>query len=222
VSQCIAGAAQFCADMVYDQTLEPPNYPGALTEVITQPQNAATETTSGLDFQADYTMDLFAGSLAWHLIGNYTDELTLNAPGLYYDSAGAIGGNNLVGGGDPKFKGTLAATYSEGPFSGTIQTRMEGAAVLNNYWASGINVDQNTVPFNAYLDLRASYRWSPNVQFFGAIDNALDTPPPAVPIAAVGGGNAPAASNAYSNLETRTDLYDALGRTMRIGVRFQF
>ena len=35
-------------------------------------------------------------------------------------------------------------------------------------------------PFIAYLDLRGNYKWNDNISFFGAIDNALNTPPPLV------------------------------------------
>ena len=218
VSQCAAGNQAYCADLVYNGI----NYPGALGTVITQPQNAAKETTSGVDFQADYSMALFTGTLNWHFVGNYTDETTLFTPTFTYDFVGALGGNQLVGSGVPKFKGTLAATYTEGPWIGTIQTRMEGGAVLNNAWQSGVQVDNNSVPFNAYLDLRASYSWNDNIQFYGAIDNVLDTPPPAVPEAAVAATGGVAAGNAYSSLLTRTDIYDALGRAFRIGIRVRY
>ena len=156
------------------------------------------------------------------MLGNYTDETTLTAPTFAYDFAGSLGGNALVTGGVPKFKATLSATYAEGPWSGTVQTRMEGAAVLNNEWQSGVEVDNNNVPFNAYLDLRASYKWTDNIQFYGAVDNVLDTPPPSVAPAAVAAANGVAGGNPYSSLMTRTDLYDALGRSIRIGVRLSY
>jgi outer membrane receptor protein involved in Fe transport len=218
VSECQAGNQAYCADLIYNGS----SYPGALGTVISQPQNAGSETTSGLDFQADYVTDFLNGTLAWHLLGNYTDETTLNTPTFAYDFAGSLGGNALVTGGVPKFKGTLSATYVEGSWSGTIQTRMEGAAKLNNNWVSGTEVDDNDVPFNAYLDLRASYKWTDDIQFYGAVDNVLDTPPPNVALAAVAATNGVAGGNAYSNLMTRTDLYDALGRSIRVGVRFSY
>ena len=169
-------------------------------------------------------MDLFAGKLAWHLVGNYTDETTLTAPGvaLGNDTAGQIGGNTLAGANNPKLKATLSASYTEGRWSGTVQTRMEGAAVLNNLWTSGVDVPNNNVPFNAYLDLRGSYRWNDNIQFYGAVDNTLDTPPAAVLGATVATPGGPASGNPFESTQTRLDLYDALGRTIRAGVRFNF
>ena len=193
VGQCAANpASQYCANLYYQgqntniPLLTPSSYPGALATVVSAPENAASLTTSGVDFQADYQMDLFSGNLAWHFVGTYTDEMTLNAPGVYFDEAGSEGGNSLVSG-VPKFRGTLSATYTEGPWSGTVQTRMQGAAVLNNAWTSGVQVDHNYVPFNALLDFRGSYRWTDNIQFYGAVDNVLDTPPPSIPDAFVKG-----------------------------------
>ena len=48
--------------------------PNGLQFVYTYPFNNGFLTTSGLDFVADYAMDFWNGNLAWHLLGNYTDE----------------------------------------------------------------------------------------------------------------------------------------------------
>ena len=77
-----------------------------------------------------------------------------------------------------------------------------------------LDVDNNAIPAVAYLDLRASYKWNDNIQFYGAIDNVINTPPPI-----------PAASSAalnYYDQSTRDDIYDAIGRSFRIGVRVKY
>ena len=53
----------------------------------------------------------------------------------------------------------------------------------------------------AYLDLRLGYRWTDNIELYGAIDNATNVPKP-------DDGN-PA-------------VYDILGRMIRGGVRFNY
>ncbi len=208
VQQCAAGVAIYCADMLYGVAGFPQQYPGALNIVLLNPKNAASETTSGLDFQADYRMDLFSGSLNWHALANYNDERTRSAAGVTYDGAGSIGGDNPFAQ-RPKFNGTLAATFTQGPWSGTVQGRFLGAAVLNNAWTSGVQVDNNDIPWVGYLDLRSSYSWNDYIQLYGAIDNATDTPPPHVPNTTGGGG---------SNLV----IYDGIGRVYRGGLRFNF
>ena len=120
--------------------------------------------------------------------------------------AGLAGcGNDTV----PKFKGTLGATYSEGPLSLTVQSRFQGSMTLNNTWTSGVQIDRNEIDPNAYLDLRASYKWNDIVQFYGAIDNVQDIPPLLTP---------PLASTG-SSYQTLGFSGDNLGRVMRIGVR---
>jgi outer membrane receptor protein involved in Fe transport len=72
------------------------------------------------------------------------------------------------------------------------------------------------VPFTAYLDLRASYKWNDNIQFYGAVDNTTNTPPPLVP---------PTTSQIQNNggvIATNTTTYDLLGRAFRLGVRFNY
>jgi len=63
----------------------------------------------------------------------------------------------------------------------------------------GVDFDDNWIAPVAYLDLRASYRWSEATKIFLAVDNAFNTPP-----AELGGAQ----------------VYDQLGRSFRVGVRF--
>jgi len=188
----------------------PADSEGALNLVLQTPLNSVKETTSGLDFQADYRMHLFTGVLDWHLLGNYTDERTLAALGTTYDGAGAVSTdtavNPLSGLTAPKFHFTLAATYGDGPYEFTVQGRYTGSARLSNTWVSGVDVDNNSISDVMYADLRASYQWTNQIQVYGAVDNVFDTPPP---IIATQGGNV-----------TNPALYDALGRSFRVGVRF--
>jgi outer membrane receptor protein involved in Fe transport len=185
---------------------------GALNLVVGAPLNVASETTSGLDFQADYRTDLFGGMLDWHLLGNYNDERTITKLGVTQDGAGSVGLDSPIIAG-PKFHSTLAVTYSEGPWTGTVQGRFIGSARLVNTWVEGVNVDNNGVPAVAYADLRLSYNWTDGVQLYGAVDNVFDTPPPSVPNTL--GINT---SNQNFNLQ----VYDGLGRQFRVGLRFGY
>jgi iron complex outermembrane receptor protein len=184
----------------------------ALNLVIGAPLNVASETTSGLDFQADYRMNLFGGLLDWHLLGNYNDERTITKLGVTVDGAGSVGLDSPIIAG-PKFHTTLAATYSEGPWTGTVQGRFIGSSRLVNTWVEGVNVDNNGVPAVAYADLRLSYNWSEGVNLYGAVDNVFDTPPPNIPNS-LGGNNGAANFN--------LQMYDGLGRQFRVGLRFDY
>jgi len=187
---------------------------GALNAYFQAPLNANGETDSGLDFQIDYQHELFAGTLSWHILGNYTDEKTRTSLGQTVDGAGAVSNdgtlNPLTGFTAPKLTATIASTYSEGPWSLTAQARIKGSAVLTNNLTQSqstfTSIDDNSVPAVIYGDFRGSYRWNDHIQLYGAVDNAFNTPPPNLP--GIGGGG-------YNCI-----IYDCIGRAYRIGVRF--
>jgi len=210
---CKAGIQFYCNNYHYDPTIITAANPNGLAVVFFVPTNNGFETTSGLDFQADYQMSLFSGNLALHLLGNYTDETTESTfNSAAFDAAGSLSGDSLFSG-VPKTKFTFSATYTEGPWSGTAQTRFIGQAKLNNAWMSGVQIDNNQVPPVAYFDLRGSYKWNDNVQFYAAADNVFDTPPPETV------GTNPSTNG---NSSTSAGIYDTLGRMYHGGIRFSF
>jgi iron complex outermembrane receptor protein len=185
--------------------------PNGLFVVFLPPANNGFLTTSGLDFVADYSMDLFNGTLGLHLLGNYTDEETESVFGSTpFDFAGSQGSDSSFVG-VPKMHFNLGATYDEGPWSGTVQGRYIGTSRVNNTWTSGVQIDNNAVPAVAYMDLRGTYKWNENVQFYGSVDNFWDTPPPNT----IG-------TNTASNVAVRISVYDTLGRMYHAGLRFNF
>ena len=204
LKQCGAGVQLFCNQLTYTN--------GQLTQIATQPINANSQSVSGIDFQADYTTELMSGALNLRAIGNYMDQQTQTAAGITLDYAGAIGSDSSPRG-IPKFRTTLSASYIEGPWQGTVQSRIIGSAKLNNAWGP-LDVDDNSIPAVAYLDLRGSYKFDENITFYGAIDNLINTPPPI-----------PAATSSVLNFydqSIRDDIYDAIGRSFRIGVRLKY
>ena len=178
------------------------------------PVNANRETVSGLDFQADYQHELWAGNMSWHLLGNYTDEKTRTSLGTTVDGAGAVSGdgslNPLAGFTSPKLHFTVSSTYTEGDWSVTGQVRAIGSARLTNNLTQGQTIyntiDDNSVPAIIYADFRGSYRFSDRIQLYGAVDNAFNKSPPNIPT--IGGGG------------TSCISYDCIGRSYRVGVRF--
>ena len=210
---CKQGIAAYCNDYIYNAAVSATN-PNGLGLVLLVPANNGFLTTSGLDFQADYAMDLFTGNLALSLLGNYTDEQTESVfGGAAFDQAGSVGNDSVFFGAVPKMHFTLAATYADGPWAGTVQSRYIGTARINNAWTSGVQIDNNAVPAVAYMDLRGSYKWNGNVQFYGAIDNFWDTPPP---------NTVSTNANTNGGSTTAISVYDTLGRMYHAGVRFSF
>jgi iron complex outermembrane receptor protein len=121
--------------------------------------------------------------------------------------------------GQPKFKGQLSAGYETGPASVTAQLRFIGRAKLRNEWVEGVDVDDNRIGATAYLDLRGSYDFDiggVETRLSIAVDNVFDTDPKIVPATV---NTVPYGS---SSPVTRLDIYDALGRSFRVGVRAKF
>jgi len=200
-AQCRAGNQLYCGQISYE---------GEFIIVRTEPLNADRNSVSGFDFQADYRGELFDGTLRLNMLGNYTIKQTRTALGLTFDYAGSLGSDSAIAG-VPKFRTTFAATYDQGPWSGTVQIRYIGKAKLNNAWGP-LDVDDNTVEPVGYLDLRGSYRLRDNVQLYGAIDNVLDTAPPEVY----------SSSPNFKPAGYRDDVYDAIGTQYRVGLRLRF
>jgi iron complex outermembrane recepter protein len=215
LAQCAANpASPYCAQLQFNGPIAPGTTTPALSVIQTIPLNAASQTVSGLDFQADYVMPLFNGMMNWHVVGNYTDEQTQNAVGVNFDYAGSLSNASSIVG-TPKFKTTVSSTYAEGPWSGTVQGRVIGSGKLNNAWGP-LQVDDNHVPMVAYLDLRGSYKWDDNLQLYAAVDNVTNVPPPNIPSTQAQG------QNAYYFPAIQEGIYDAIGRQYRVGIRFNY
>jgi iron complex outermembrane recepter protein len=197
---------------------------GALSIINRVPININALRTSGMDISATYTTDLWDGTLSTSFAANYTDELTINSPGSPIDDyAGVLGaGAPPQTSGQPKWRGTMSTNYRTGPYSVTAQVRWYGSAILNNTWNTGnlaTAATRWTVPdsvYNvdptAYLDMRASYDVTDNLQIYTAIDNILDIPPQMKP-----GTQDGIQSNGGPTHSVTA--YDLLGREIRLGVR---
>jgi iron complex outermembrane receptor protein len=219
INRCLSGETSYCSALLFSPSQNGGTKPYQVNQL---PYNAAGIRTSGLDFQGDYVTDLFSGTLSTTLLGNYTDEQTQTAVGITYDSAGSVGSPlAYASSGLPKARATLSTTYSEGPWSGTIQGRFWGGAqftngvenlppnvlraslsptgVLTPGVGNGNLLDNNHVNPVGYLDLRLSYKWNENILLYGAVDDLTNVPKPD---------------------NTSNAVYDILGRVIRGGVRF--
>jgi iron complex outermembrane receptor protein len=221
INRCLQGETSYCSLLLFDPAKNGGLKPYQVNQLAT---NAAAIRTTGIDVQANYSMDLFGGSLAWELAGNYTSALTQTAIGITYNQAGCLGSPvSYACSGLPKLRARLSATYTEGPWSGTVTARGYGEANLTNGVQNlpasitrasisatgkitqgvgeGNLLDTNTVNPVGYLDLALSYHWTENLSLYGAVDNLSNVPPPA---------------------DGSIAVYDPLGRVIRTGVRFNY
>jgi iron complex outermembrane recepter protein len=226
ISQCLAGVAAFCEGLEWGKyptgCIGPSitSCPGLpLGAVITEPVNSDHESISGLDFNGDYRFPFGPGALDFNSTMNYIFEQRYASVGFNCDEANAISydegsycPNSTPG--VPKFRGTVSATYSQGGWLATLDTRMIGATHLVNEWTNGVNVDDNDIPFYWYFDARLSYKMDNGITFYGAVDNIADKYPPVIAMT----------DNAISDFEApyRDDIYDGFGRVFRVGLRAKF
>lgn len=214
LNRCNAGELAFCSQLVFAGPTGSNGQP-LLSQINTFPLNIASLKTSGLDYQADWTFPAFGGDIQLRLLGNYIFTLRQEQLGTTVNLAGFIGPDNPGGTGFPRARFTFSSTYNRGGLSLTAQTRFIGPAKLHSTWTSR-DVDDNTVPAIAYVDLRGSYQVTDIVQIFGTVDNLLNKSPPNVAAGPTQG------QTSYYFTATSGIIYDALGRQYRAGVRVKF
>jgi len=209
IDQCAAGNQIFCANLVFGG----PN--GALSEVFTQPVNADNAGTSGFDLVLDYRTFVGAGALNFNLMGNYMDEQYVESLGARYDYAGAIGRDSRYQGA-PKLTGQASVTYVQNGWTASAVGRVVGKAVNVKEWGP-LDVDDNDIPAQYYLDLRTSYQFDTGllegVQLYAALDNVLNRKPPVVPFYQA----ASAAESPYTDW-----FHTPFGVVYRLGARWKF
>ncbi len=213
LNRCNAGDTQFCSQLVFNGPIGSNGQP-LLSQVNTFPQNLASLTTSGIDYQLDYTFPFLSGDLQFRLLGNYTINFRQNQLGTIVNSAGAIGPDNPFTG-FPKARFTFSTSYNSGPLSLTAQSRFIGAAKLVYTWTSK-DVDDNSVPAIAYVDLRGSYQVNEQFQLFATVDNLFNKSPPNVAAGPTQG------QTSYYFTPVSGIIYDVIGRQYRVGARFKF
>jgi len=204
---CNSGVASNCAFFVYDAS-------NSVTLAYTKPFNFNAYKVDGVDFEAGYAMPLediwadLGGSVTLHAVAGYVSHLSTITPGVPpIDRAGDLGPNNGV----PHWRGTLQAQYDNGPYSAFLQFRYVGAGKYDNTYIEGIDIDYNRVPSITYVDTNLKYSLpETNWAVFLGINNILNEKPPLDP----GTGNQPR--------YTQNTFYDVVGRTFRIGAKFNY
>jgi iron complex outermembrane recepter protein len=172
--------------------------------------NASRQQIEGIDYELSYRTpinawgDRLSGDLTFHLVASQrisswtilNNQLT-NSLGTPTDG--------------PRWRGLLSIDYAQGPSRTTATIRYFGSGVLNNWPASNTNSvspADNHYDSVAYLDLAENYDVTirgAKVTLFAVMENAFDTAPPAV------------AGGSFGT----NSMYDLIGRSFRIGVRFK-
>ncbi|MBN8830431.1 MAG: TonB-dependent receptor, partial [Sphingomonadales bacterium] len=203
------------------------NASGQITQVFSTYQNLSSLHSEGLEFVGDYLIDLqdisssLGGKLDLSVNATYTIKLsTTDATGFVTRYDGWTGNPGTVQSvaGVPKWRADGLITYSTDRFSLSAHGRYVGPGVYDptkvgpeeaGYSPNRANsINYNRVASRLYWDLSSSIDLmndgNRKVQLFGSIYNLFDKAPPRLRL--------------YGN----PVLFDAIGRSYRIGLRTVF
>ncbi|MBB5987532.1 TonB-dependent receptor domain-containing protein [Sphingobium lignivorans] len=205
-----------------------------ITFVDARQINVGSFTSRGLDIELDYTTEFGSDSrVSFRLLGTYLYDMVIQAaPGSTpVNFAGQSGPAAPLGDFNPSPKLILngTVTYDQGPFTGTLQGRYIGKGALNKTFIGPDDPDydptlpnsinDNTVASRFYLTLGLNVRLlsgdnGRQLEWFGTVDNLLDTDPPIAP--------GSTASVVQSSYPTNPAFFDTLGRRYRTGIRVRY
>ncbi len=200
---------------------------GLITQVFSTYQNLSTLHSEGLEFVGDYSLDLhdvtasLGGRLSFVVNATYTIKLTTrDATGFTTRYDGWTGNPGTVQSvfGVPKWRADGLITYSTDRLSVTAHGRYVGSGVYDptkvgpedaGYSPNLANsINYNRVASRVYWDLSGSIDLmndgNRKLQLFGSIYNLFDKDPPR--------------QRLYGN----PVLFDAIGRSYRVGLRTTF
>lgn len=177
-----------------------------ISQVSTTLINVAKVETAGIDFEAAYSFALGSGRATGRVLVTHVNKLATTIVSETTDFAGQVG----VNGGVPHWRGNVSLTYRTDKFHVGAMVRYAQGGTYNNVFVEGVDINDNSVPGRAYLDLTGSYRITPGVELFGAIDNVFDNDPPVT------------VNSALAPFAAQSLFYDRIGRFYSAGVRFRF
>ncbi|WP_164155894.1 TonB-dependent receptor plug domain-containing protein [Sandarakinorhabdus rubra] len=174
--------------------------------------NAQNVEVEGIDYEISYRTNLsnisakLPGSLSLRVLASQRITDQTNLPG---DTTPPDLGTPT----SLKWRGFGSATYAVGPSRTTVTARYLGPGVVNNLRPTernGLPAEWNRLPAVWYWELSQNFDikvGNSTVTVFGVVENLFDQDPPPTP-------------NSGTSFGTSA-VYDLLGRSYRLGVRFK-
>jgi outer membrane receptor protein involved in Fe transport len=214
VQFCHDGLTDFCGGFVLDSPAQGGNF------VNVQPFNLASWKTSGFDIEASYQWQHplgLPGSFTVRALGTHIREFLVDAGVKGVDVVDQAGANN---GNTPHWKWLAVQTYDSGKLTLTAQERWFSDGTFGNQYVvcqsscpvSTTNhptINFNTMKGAFYFDVGGAYKFGSALTAYFKVDNLFDRDPVPAP-------------QTNTGLDVNPALYDTLGRTYRVGVRFSF
>jgi len=212
---CNGGDQFFCDFFTYGPD---PNAPGERihTFLYAPALNIGAFNQEGVDVTLSYNTDVgFMGAGGRYSVsgsGTYIIHALVDT-GSGAAPIDRAGENNQINtGAIPRFRGNLSQTLGNDNLEFTLQTIFVSAGKLDNTYntPTGQSINDNSVPPIVYFNLFGKiFVNDQQAEVFWAINNLLDTDPPATPYAIL-------------NTPTNGQYYDKVGRTFTVGVRLNF
>jgi outer membrane receptor for ferrienterochelin and colicin len=205
---CVAsnGTSSFCALIERPFAFSDRSAANFATAFYSRPENAQTLTTKGIDIEANYSVELWGGTLSARLFAAYQPELiTVQFVGQKpQDSAGAAG--------LPELRVTTFLKYQIGDWSFDARNRWNSSTRYNSDEALIYENDH----LNAYHTTNVTVSYDLNkTNLFFTVSNLFDRQP--TPYGAVGGpSGVPGLFGGFLPGE------DTVGRFFTAGFRYRF
>jgi len=237
VDRCqLEGVTALCA-FIERGTPLPGETLGPISAVRTIPANVASQSARGFDFEASYRMQLadinedWGGGLSFRALATLYTKLetvdggnVLRGEGVIANGAGGLAATNGIFAPDLKYLLSVSYTGDSG-FTANVAGRGFSGGVYNNNFvvcqtgcpASTANNPtvgfENKTPGELLFDLSVNQKFMEDaIEVFFVVENVFNKWPPVV----AGTFN----TGYYQGLGNAN--YDQVGRTFRLGTRFQF
>ncbi|MGA0599309.1 TonB-dependent receptor domain-containing protein [Caulobacter sp. KR2-114] len=192
---------------------------GQIINIVNPELNLGGYRTSGVDFEADWSIPLDAigldqkyGTVTFSLVANYLADFHIQTlpkgPSLQY--AGAIGNVQIDQFADahPTWKGAATMSWQVGPVTSNLHWRyIDGMKNASNVGNTGT---AHGVPSVSYFDLDAAWQVRHGLELQAGIVNLFDKDPPVLN------------NNIVGNYATDPYTYDLLGRRFYVALKAHF
>ncbi|WP_374593997.1 TonB-dependent receptor domain-containing protein [Sphingosinicella sp.] len=204
VDQCYTTAPQLCS-------LITRGVDGRITNVLNGPVNLQRVLVRGLDFETTYSFPVGESQINVRALASYIDKALIDNGTTTSELHDAVNQPTVAAlGGNPRWRFNASASYIADSYRFSLTGRYIGGGRIEPGFTSK-DLDVLRAKGRLYFDISAEHsiveKGENSVVLFAAVQNLLDKDPP---ITGVGG---------YG---TTRALYDTIGRTYNIGVRFQF
>ena len=213
VDRCADGEQELCSLITRDGS-------GRITYINAPSLNLNSLVMRGLDVELAYRLALDdRNTFDFRVIGNYVKDLITEDAAGSINRAGQTGATSNGPTGLPEWTLNANVAYSNGPFRLNLEGRYIPEGIYEATYVGpqdrgydpqlSNSINDNRVDARFYANLGAQYRFEvggSELELYGVINNLFDQDPPLAP----------------NGIATNAVMFDTIGRTYRMGLRFKY